>query len=185
LLNWTLKKTKLYHKKWLKENTNSIKINESLKQAKERDQLVRTITFRLYPDILNIDSICFNKVLKSYQKTITEIDSNNIDLIKKLCVLNNNYIPNNFDNGIGTFNTISLIIFHNLKRGKKLDQIRNEIFPLLEQAYIDYKISGDLFYTYDYHLNLHTGFQYYGTLPDTIPCIDKEHLESRKLRIKL
>ena len=96
-----------------------------------------------------------------------------------------NVQTNNFDNGIGTFNSISLFISHNLKQGTNIEYIRNKIFPYIEQAYLEGKVDADLFYAYDNRLNQYYGYQYYGTLPDSVPLLEKETFSERKSRLKL
>jgi hypothetical protein len=126
-----------------------------------------------------------NKVNEAYKNEIADVDTKNCHLVEELCKLNGNYLPNNFDNGIGTFNSISLLISHNLKQGTNIEYIRNKIFPYIEQAYLEGKVDADLFYAYDNRLNQYYGYQYYGTLPDSVPLLEKETFSERKSMLKL
>lgn len=181
---WSIKQSKEKYGIWLKNNQQSLKFKETIKLAKERDRLVRTISFPLYPAIQQFDSLCFNKLYETYKDIIREVDTKNCHLVEELCKLNDNYLPNNFDNGIGMFNPISLIITHNLKQGTNIEYMRINIFPFLEQAFLDRKIDMDLFYTYDIYLNKYFGYQYYGTLSENVPVLEKETFSERKSRLK-
>ena len=182
---WSVINSNSRYGRWSKKNQRSIKIKEAIKLAKERDQLVRTITFSFYPKIQRYDSLCFNNVYFAYKNEIADVDTKNCHLVEELCKLNGNYLPNNFDNGIGTFNSISLFISHNLKQGTNIEYLRTKIFPYIEQAYLDGKVDATLFYAYDNRMNQYYGYQYYGTLPDSVPVVEKEIFSERKSRLKL
>jgi len=182
---WSLSNSKSRYRRWSNKNQRTIKIKEALKLAKERDRLVRSLTYSFYPAIQKYDSLCMNKVYEAYKNEIADVDTKNCHLVEELCKLNGNYLPNNFDNGIGTFNSIGLFISHNLKQGTNIEYIRNKIFPYIEQAYLDGKVDATLFYAYDNRLNQYYGYQYYGTLPDSVPVLEKESFSERKSRLKL
>jgi hypothetical protein len=184
LKKWSVNKSTTKYGIWSFKNQRSIKIKEAIKLAKERDQLVRTITFSFYPKIQRYDSLCFNNVYLAYKNEIADVDTKNCHLVEELCKLNGNYLPNNFDNGIGTFNSISLFISHNLKQGTNIEYLRTKIFPYIEQAFLDRKIDMDLFYIYDIYLNKYFGYQYYGTLSENVPVLEKETFAERKSRLK-
>ena len=185
LKKWSVNKSTTKYGIWSFKNQRSVKIKEALNLAKERDRLVRTITFSFYPKIQRYDTLCFNNVYLAYKNEIADVDTKNCHLVEDLCKFNGNYLPNNFDNGIGTFNAISLFISHNLKQGTNIEYIRNKIFPYIEKAYLDGKIDASLFYTYDNRLYQYFGYQYYGTLSDSIPILDKETFLERKNRLSL
>lgn len=182
--NWLYKTSLKKHKVWIFKNSKSHNISLLLKNAIEKDRLVRVITFTLYPKITILDSISFQTVKNSYDLSINEVDTKNFLLIKELIKVNNNEIPNNFDNGIGIFGKISLIICHNLKRGINIENITKHIYPSLEKAYLQNKISEEMFYILDQKLYLYYGYQCYGTLSDSIPTHNFDYLNQKILKIK-
>lgn len=48
------------------------------------------------------------------------------------------------------------------------------LFPFLEKAYLEGKISDNFFKHYDTYLYQYEGYQYYGTLGDDIPYKDNK-----------
>ena len=98
--------------------------------------------------------------------------------------MNHNELPNSFDQGIFISKTIEWIIFHNLKQGN-FKETMSIIFPYIEKAYLQGKVSDYFFETYDYYLHYYKGYQYFGTMGDSVPTEDAKNLLIRRKKYGL
>jgi hypothetical protein len=182
---WLAFQSKKNHPKWVSKNPNSSLQSDILNTLYTKDQLIRKISFDLFPAMKEMDSLCYENFVHIYDSLITAIDANNIISLQNACIKNDNYLLNNFDNGYLSSKIVGLIISHNLKRGKYLNETWERLYPFVEQAYIDGKISDVLLYEYDFNLYKRYGYQYYGTLGEDIPIKDLETFNDRKKRLRL
>lgn len=182
---WLALKSKKNHHKWVRKNPNAAFQGVLLNTLFTKDQLTRKISFDFFPVMKEMDSICYANFVNVYDSLLTAIDANNIISLQNACIKNDNYLLNNFDNGYLSSRIVGLIISHNLKRGKYLNETWERLYPFVEQAYIDGKISDILFHEYDFNLNKHYGYQYYGTLGNETPIKDMETFDDRKKRLSL
>ena len=115
---------------------------------------------------------------------ISEMDIKHMYRLWELCILNDSMLPNNFDNGIGSYYKITNILGPNLFNKENFYPAWEIIFPFIDKAYLDGKISSNIFYSYDIWCNNHFGYQYYGTLED-VKVTDDEGLLERRMRYSL
>lgn len=185
IYNWLAFKSQKHHPKWVRKNPNAAFQGVLLNTLFTKDQLTRKISFDFFPVMKEMDSICYANFVNVYDSLLTAIDANNIISLQNACIKNDNYLLNNFDNGYLSSRIVGLIISHNLKRGKYLNETWERLYPFVEQAYIDGKISDVLLHEYDFNLNKHYGYQYYGTLGVEVPINDMETFCDRKKRLSL
>lgn len=176
LPSWLAKKSQKYYPIWLKHHPIAIEIEKQLSSAMLIDQFIRYnsdfyLSQKFKYEII-ADSIKYNEYKKLIYENYNKVDLQNIYTIRELYRLNGNYAINNFDNGLVN-EIVDFIIFHNLKEGN-LDVPFQILFPFIEQAYLDGKINDKNFRTYDFYLNKHKGYQYYGTLGEEVPFENKE-----------
>lgn len=175
LTTWTLKKSKKHHYKWRIAHPLSIMFQDKIRSIIYTDQIIT----RFVPnEIITIESELINKM-------ISEIDYENIQEIVHMCNLNDGYLPNHFDNGIGTYSKIMLIIWHNLKTPENIDKTWKALYPYIEKTYLSGKISYTIFMAYDQWYYSIYGKQYYGTLGKAIEIEEKETFIDRKNKLGL
>lgn len=184
---WVANQNEKLYNKWVKKHPEAIKTYELLGRLHSRDQLIRGVSFHLFPffESLDCDTNFFESFKEEYDSLLALTDFDNIVMIQSACIENNFEMINNFDNGYSTSKKVSLVISHNLKEGVNLEQTWERLFPYIEKAYLKGKISGDLFYAYDFSLQKHFGCQYYGTLGSDVPIKSPETFGERKSRLNL
>lgn len=176
LVEWTIKKSNKYYTKWRNQHPYSIYFQDKMNQLVYADQSIRK-----YSSINSNDSIQ-NKLLWDLE---AQIDNENIEKIIELTKMNNGIIPNNFDNGYGTYFKINFIIWHSLKNPNTIQKTWDLLLPYIEKTYFAGKISYSLFMAYDKWIYQFFGYQYYGTLGENIPVKDSDLLEERKKKYDL
>lgn len=185
LTYWLAEISKKLYPKWVKNHPEAHSYFSKLDQSRTADQQIRKISFVLFPGLMKStsDSVVIKSFYKIYDSLKCSIDLENIISIQNICI-NKGALPTNFDSGFTISKIIGLIISHNLKEGKNLKQTWERLYYYVEKAYMDGKVSSLLLYEYDYYLNVHYGFQYYGFL-DNVPAINPEGLEERKIKFQV
>jgi len=166
--DWVVKQSQKLYPKWLKANYNDSYARTMIEILVAKDQEDRV----LYDYLKRPDSI------------ITILDLGRIFELRKLCERINTF-PNDFDNGVGTYYRAQFLLAHSLKSADHFFQSWELLFPYLEKAYFDDKISGSFFKLYDTFHYRHFGTQYYGTLGKEVPVKDEYELNKRKLKYNL
>ena len=105
LVDWTIKKSNKYYTKWSVQHPHAIYLQEKINALFDTDQRIRK-----YSSVQSSDSIK-NKFLWDLE---AQIDNDNIQRIIELSKINNGVLPNNFDDGYGTYYKINFIIWHSL-----------------------------------------------------------------------
>lgn len=175
LNNWISIKSNKIHSKWKKNHPLNSFFIERVSQLKFCDQEITKI---LADNNGNEEA---RVILDSF---IYSIDYNHILEIVKLCKLNNNVLLNNFDCGVGTYNKVNLILWHNLKSKINFQRSWDQLLPFIENAYFQNKISYTIFMAYDKWCNYHFENQYYGTL-EGVKIKDLETFNERKKKYNL
>ena len=175
LEEWTYNTSQKYYPIWLSKNTLNIRIQNEVKGIIHSDQKIR----RFYSKDINED--CSEDI----NNKVMEIDFQHILEIVDLCEINNNLLPNNYDNGVGIGYNVQLIIWHNLKAKENFQRAWDALLPYIENTYLADKMSINISKTYDMWCHKHFGYQYYGTLGDSIEIKDKDTYLERKKKYKL
>jgi hypothetical protein len=178
LSEWTVKKSNKYYPKWVKHHLEALRIKDELTSILSEDQSVRRIISDLN------DTLTSNYERQRLDSLIGIVDLLNIKKIASICSRNGTMI-NNFDHGVGTYYRVQLILLHNLKGKESFKVAWDMLFPFLETAYLNGKISYTLFILYDKWSVIHFGYQYYGTQGVDIPINDEETFYIRKQKYKL
>lgn len=176
LIEWTIRKSDKYSCRPKMKHPLTKSFIEIVNSMLYLDQEIT----RLVPNN-SIDSISMD----CRNKFISEIDFNNIKKIIDLCKQNDGLIPNNFDNGIGTYYKLQIIIWHNLKTERNFQKSWDLLLPYIEKTYFAGKIGFTIFMLYDKCCYQHYGYQYYGTLGKEAQIKDKETYKDRKERYRL
>lgn len=169
---WTFRASQKHFPVWLKNNMESILIQEKVQAILHTDQSIRGLLF----------SIDDSTELNVIYRMITEIDFNNLIEICELSDENNEVLLNDFDNGIAIYNNVQLVLWHNLKSKENFQKSWDLILPYIEKAYFQKKIDSDPFKMYDIWSLNHKGYQYFGTLKDTIPVFDSLVLSNMRTK---
>ena len=156
---WLIRTSERNYPKWAKRNYESIFISKKVDELVTIDQ----VDYYLSPKDL-IEGLS-EKGLNKYKTYVEEQDLENIRALTMICIRNNG-IPNHFENGAGIFYKLQLIVWHNLKTENNREQTWKFILPWVDKAYFEGKIDYSLYEAYDYWLHQHTGFQYYGFIPN-------------------
>jgi hypothetical protein len=179
LVNWTVRKSKKNYTFWAKRHPEALKMKQELLKLHASDQTARRFAPRIK------DSLCYNYYRLIYDSILKEVDMGHVRKIQELSIQNNGELPNSFDHGIYVSNYIEFVLFHNFKQGN-IEEATALIFPYLEKAYLNGKISSYFFGMYDHYCSIYYGYQYYGTLEDeSIKVKDKENLFMRKQKYRL
>ncbi|MBS1646919.1 MAG: hypothetical protein JST67_06225 [Bacteroidetes bacterium] len=141
----------------------------------DKDQLLSSF------DAFSTDTSCLQS--KLFSTMIAQEDFRHLEEIVDLSKENGG-LPNGFEYTTDIYQKIQLILLHNLKTKENFLKAWGLIFPYLEKAYFDGKISYSFLYAYDVYSNMHFGYQYYGFL-DKVPVKDNEELSERKKRYKI
>lgn len=176
LIEWTCKKSKKHYAKWLTHHKEEFEINKKVNSIYDIDQRITSLT--LYDS--ELDDVKKAKV----DSMIMSMDWEHVIQIAQLAK-DHGIIPNNFDHGIGVYNKIQLILIHNLKTEDNFHKTWELLFPFLERAYLEGKISYTFFMLYDQWNATHFGVQYYGFMGDQIPVKEQESLDQRKMKYQL
>ncbi|NPD47540.1 MULTISPECIES: hypothetical protein [unclassified Lentimicrobium] len=172
LYNWTYEASQKHYSVWVKNNMESLLVQEKVKAILHTDQRVRGLLS------MSEDSLQLNYIYEM----ITEIDYNNLMDLCDLSNENDGVLLNDFDTGIAIYNNVLFILWHNLKSEKNFQSSWDLILPFIDKAYFQKKIDASAFEMYDIWSSNHFGYQYYGTLNDTIPVFDS--LRQIELKIK-
>lgn len=175
LEEWTYNVSQEYYPHWVSKNILSLRFQKKISAILHSDQEIR----RYLPNDTN--NICFDKLYNS----LTRLDYQHILEIVELCKVNNNLMLNNYDNGVGIYYNIQMVIWHNMKERENFHKTWDILLPYIENAYWAGKISNDIFKIYDTWSSFHYGYQFYGTLKESIEIKDKENYQKRKDKYKL
>lgn len=162
LYNWTYEASQKHYPAWVKNNMESLLIQEKVKAILYTDQRVRGLLS------ISEDSLQLNYI---YQM-ITEVDYTNLMDLCDLSQENDGVLLNDFDTGIAIYNNVLFILWHNLKSEKNFQKSWDLVLPFIDKAYFQKKIDASAFIMYDIWYSNHFGYQYYGTLNDTITILD-------------
>jgi hypothetical protein len=88
-------------------------------------------------------------------------------------------LPNNMDDQWNATGIVNLVLHHCGKNPDRFQERWDAIWPYLERAYSEGKISNGFLFIYDQSLSTHTGMQSFGTLPD-VPVRDSDGLRQRR-----
>ncbi len=162
MFEWTAQASQRHYPIWIKNNMESILIQEKVKAILHTDQAIR--------GLLSIaeDSLQLNYLYEM----ISEVDYSNLLDLCDLSYENKGVLLNDFDNGIAIYNNVLFILWHNLKSKKNFQKSWDLILPFIDKAYFQKKIDAGAFEMYDVWSSSHFGYQYYGTLNDTIKVFD-------------
>ncbi|WP_066755535.1 hypothetical protein [Crocinitomix algicola] len=155
LITWVSKKSNKHYSKWKTNAPLYSLYRNKVDQIVFSDQEV----IRLFNEDTTLTDNCV-----FLDSLISTVHFYHIEEIIKLCKLNNGLLLNNFDNGIGIYNKLSFIIWHNLKIEVNFQKTWDALLPFIEKAYFQNKISYTLFMAYDKWSLYHYGNQYYGTI---------------------
>jgi len=175
LSEWYKDTFKNYYPIWLKKNIGKMEAIKIIDNLYIQDQLLSSF------DKFSTDSSCLQS--KQFSTMIAQEDFQHLEEIVDLSKKNGG-LPNGFEYTTDIYQKIQLILLHNLKTKENFSKAWALIFPYLEKAYFDGKISYSFLYAYDAYSNMHFGHQYYGFL-DKVPVKDSEGLSERKKRYKL
>ncbi len=170
LEEWTYINSQLHYPIWIQNHSESLRYLDQVHSCLYSDQLFR----KLLPSAK--DSV----ELMIIYDLINKVDFSNLETIVELSENNSGILLNNFDNGVGIYYNILLILWHNLASESNFEKAWELILPYVEKAYFQKKINYSIFKTYDTWLQRHTGFQYYGTLNDSIKIRDIETFPDRQ-----
>ena len=177
LKDWYETLIKKQHKIWLKHNLDKIETINIIEQLFVKDQ-----TMSLLSSYFGIKDTTNENLHKFFDK----IQHENYANLKRIVEISekNNELPNTFDYPLLVMGKIEIIILHNLKDSTNFEKKWNLIFPYIEKAYFDGKISNSSFKMYDKLLFEFFGYQYYGTIKGA-PIKDIDTYEQRKKKYKL
>jgi hypothetical protein len=188
LHHWTLKTSKKKFPKYIKENPNSIFISNTLNNIRRMDQYSRFYVFnfkyKLLPKLTSLDSLDVQKVEFHVDSLVNAQDLDHIIQIQDLCIKNGRRLPTNFEGTWNASGKVSFIIFHNLKQGNNIDQVRERLMPYVEKAFLEGSLPAYQFESFDYYLNEYFGVQYYGTLNEVPLASYAKNEEFRKILAK-
>jgi hypothetical protein len=89
-------------------------------------------------------------------------------------------LPNGFDDAYDSGGIVELILLHASNTPEDFRESWGRIMPFIDRAFAEGKGDNGFAYIYDFFSQSHFGHQYYGTLDDSIPIMDPEHLPQRK-----
>jgi len=174
-----VKKSEVYYPQWVKKNPIGFLVQREVEKLFTIDQT----RIYFYPMLYNNSELSDSMTINIIQKELDKLDYSNILAISSLA---HKYgLPNNFDHGYNTYYRVTLLMLHSMSQEMNIKRVWVVLFPFLEQAYFDGKISYTFFYHYDKCLLKAIGYQYYGTMNDDVPNIDPENLKERKNKYSL
>jgi len=178
LLEWLIDQTNQNYPLWVKENPDAFFMQQKILAMTEANKS-RYYFYRLmdYHNERN-DSLAHNEVLKYLQ------DFDFTQLYEIIEISRNNGLPNNFDFGYNTYYQIQIILTNNMFDKFNFERTWHHIFPLLEMAYFDGKISNTFLFLYDEACEKHYNHQYYGTL-ENVTVKDSTGLKARRIKFGL
>lgn len=178
LVDWLVAETNENYPLWIKDHPEAFFIQQKLigmKAAAKTAQYYKNLID--YHDERN-DSLASAEVLKYLR------DIHFTQLYEIVKISRTNGLPNNFDHGYDTYYTIQIILMQNLFDEFNLERTWHHIFPFLEKAYLDGKISNTFIKLYDQALRRHYDYQYYGTI-DGLEVLDPDGLAERRKKFGL
>lgn len=176
LTQWMFDASEKHYPLWIKNNTKSVWFQEKIAALKLADQTIRGIS------LVSDDSNCKEQLYRN----LNEIDFNHLLKLVELCQLNDDKMLNHFDNGVKIYyRLMGSVIWHNLKIKTNCQKSWELLLPYIEKAYFEEKIDFQIFKLYDQACQYHSGYQYYGTLADSIPIHDLENYEQRRKKYHL
>ncbi|MBK7128787.1 MAG: hypothetical protein IPM74_02250 [Crocinitomicaceae bacterium] len=178
LVKWLVKKSEIYYPEWIKKNPTGYLVQEEVEKILAMDH-----TRIFFYHILYGTAVYDSTTTKCVQTELDNLDYSNILAIVSICQKYG--LPNNFEHGYNTYYQITLLMLHSMSHEVNIKRVWSVLFPFLERAYFDGKISYTFFYLYDTCLFKATGYQYYGTMNIEIPIIDSDNVYERKKKYSL
>lgn len=178
LVEWLVKKSEILYPKWIQKNPSGYLVQKEVEKICAIDHTRSYFYHLLYDDLIS-DSAA----IKYIQNELNNMDYSNILAVRSLCERYG--LPNNFDHGYNTYYGVTYLLHHSMYGEMNIERVWTALFPYLEKAYFDGKISYTFFYQYDLRLFKTTGYQYYGTMSDDVPNIDSENVNERKRKYSL
>jgi len=178
LVDWLVAQTNERFPVWVKENPDAFFVQQKLMSMRETNRT------RIYYNQLmdyhtaNNDSAGYAEVLK-YAR---DFDFTQLYEIVKICKVSG--LPTNFDAGYASYYILQYILINNTEDQFNFERTWHHIFPFLEKAYFDGKISNTFTRIYDEALEKHYNYQYFGTI-DSVEVKDPEHLAERRKKYGL
>jgi hypothetical protein len=178
LLEWLVTETNTNYPLWIKENTEAYFIQSKLLSMAEVNK-TRTYYYNLidYCESKN-DSLGKAEVL-TY---LRDLDFN--QLYTLILFSKTHGLPTNFDAGFSSYYIFQQILINNAYDLFNFKRTWHHIFPHLEKAYFDGKISNSFLKIYDKALQQHFGHQYYGTI-EGVEITDPDGLAERRKKFGL
>ncbi len=170
LVTWLIETSEINYPIWVKTHQRDLFIISEIKSLLFAEQEIQSYLYKYNKDTASIIS--------------TKMGLKHMHRLWELCVLNDSTLPNNFDNGIGTYYRLTNILGSNIYNKENFYTAWEILFPFIDKAYLDGKISSSIFYFYDIWCNNHFGYQYYGTL-ENVKISDEEGLLERRMRYSL
>jgi len=164
IIDWLFDEVGKLYPLWLQDHHSILFVEKKVDQLFQNDQIF--LEFRPSKYFQN----CPSEVDSAYWKTVAELDLRHISELASLCKSINS-IPNHFDHGLGIYYKLGYIVWHNLKIPSNRDFAWKILLPWIDKGYFEGKIGTDLYESYDYWLNQHTGFQFYGFI-ENVPIKD-------------
>lgn len=164
------------HKTWYIQHLDSCRIRfinshirrfeviRRIESIRQKDQL-RGLIYASIADQEIADSI------------VTRIDSANLQELVDIARVWG--LPNNFDDQLNAEGIVGLVLLHCGKNPVGFHERWNSIWPYLDKAFKEGKITNGFIYIYDQTLRMHSGQQYYGTL-NGVPVSDPINLDIRR-----
>lgn len=178
LLDWLVSETNANYPLWIKENTEAYFIQSKLLAMAEVNK-TRSYYYKLidYCESKN-DSLGKAEVLNY----LRDLDFTQLYTI--ITFSKTHGLPTNFDAGYSSYYIFQKILINNAYDIFNFKRTWHHIFPHLEKAYFDGKISNSFLKIYDKALQQHFGHQYYGTI-EGIEITDPDGLAERRKKFGL
>lgn len=178
LVEWLVKKSEIIYPKWIQKNPIGYLVQKEVEKICAMDRTRKYFYHLLYDDLISDSTI-----IKYIQSELNNMDYSNILAVR---LLSEKYgLPNNFDHGYNTYYRVTSLLQHAMHEEINIERVWAAIFPYLEKAYFDGKISYTFFYHYDLCLFKTKGYQYYGTMGDNVPNIDSKNVNERQRKYSL
>lgn len=178
LVDWLVEKTKLLYPKWVAENPQGFFIQQRVLQLSAANSTRGNLN-AIYKLVESSgDSMMLAEAL-TYKR-----DLDFTHLYEIITLSRAHGLPNNFDHGYNTYYKLQQILSNNLTDKFNLERTWHHIFPHLEKAFFDGKISKTFLKIYDQALQKNYGYQYYGTIDD-VEVLDPQGLSERRKKFGL
>lgn len=176
LSEWTIKKSKRNHPKWLRDHPNNSIYLAAMKEIHTRDQLVRRMASYTYWNLDKfkdqLDTTIIAELLELEEEIADKVDLENVIKFQTLCVRNNYRLPTNFDACWNITGLTSFVLFHNFKERTNAEEVFHRLYPYIERAYLDGKIPPHALELFDSYLYDIYGLQYYGSKGNEVQYTD-------------